>query len=263
MINLIRPKGNKKYGMESTVAKLIPLRLRALCAKNPGVQARFLLGPAGSGKTFRCLAEIRAALAENPEGRAADLARAQTGHVPARTPVARRSLGARFQRLHAPAYFFLRPAGASSFLKICIVAPPKLLVRRRPASWFCAPCCCGTSDELKLFRGSARRPGFAQELGQLLARTATAPLHARQTPRACLPPRNCAANFATSSTTSRCSAKIMQTGCANMNCRTRTACWILRPKHCAQNPKSKVCRQSSLRRLRCKFPACGSTALPK
>jgi len=26
------------------------------------VQARFLLGPAGSGKTFRCLTEIQAAL---------------------------------------------------------------------------------------------------------------------------------------------------------------------------------------------------------
>jgi ATP-dependent helicase/nuclease subunit B len=32
------------------------------------VQARFLLGPAGSGKTFRCLAEIRAALRDGPQG---------------------------------------------------------------------------------------------------------------------------------------------------------------------------------------------------
>ena len=32
------------------------------------MQARFLLGPAGSGKTFRCLAEIRTALAEAPDG---------------------------------------------------------------------------------------------------------------------------------------------------------------------------------------------------
>jgi ATP-dependent helicase/nuclease subunit B len=32
------------------------------------VQARFLLGPAGAGKTFRCLEEIRAALRENPLG---------------------------------------------------------------------------------------------------------------------------------------------------------------------------------------------------
>ncbi|MGA3180405.1 MAG: PD-(D/E)XK nuclease family protein [Verrucomicrobiota bacterium] len=32
------------------------------------MQARFLLGPAGTGKTFRCVANIRAALRENPEG---------------------------------------------------------------------------------------------------------------------------------------------------------------------------------------------------
>jgi len=32
------------------------------------VRARFLLGPAGSGKTFRCLAEIRAALLDDPQG---------------------------------------------------------------------------------------------------------------------------------------------------------------------------------------------------
>jgi len=32
------------------------------------VQARFLLGPAGSGKTFRCLAEVRAALLAAPDG---------------------------------------------------------------------------------------------------------------------------------------------------------------------------------------------------
>ncbi|MGA2556797.1 MAG: hypothetical protein ABSG04_11055 [Verrucomicrobiota bacterium] len=32
------------------------------------MRARFLLGPAGSGKTFRCLAEIRAALLDDPQG---------------------------------------------------------------------------------------------------------------------------------------------------------------------------------------------------
>jgi len=32
------------------------------------VQVRFLLGPAGSGKTFRCLAEIRAELLKSPDG---------------------------------------------------------------------------------------------------------------------------------------------------------------------------------------------------
>ena len=32
------------------------------------MQARFLLGPAGSGKTFRCLTDVRAALKKNPDG---------------------------------------------------------------------------------------------------------------------------------------------------------------------------------------------------
>src|SRR5947207_13235374 len=32
------------------------------------MRTRFLLGPAGSGKTFRCLAEIRAELKSSPEG---------------------------------------------------------------------------------------------------------------------------------------------------------------------------------------------------
>jgi len=37
-------------------------------SENNGVQVRFLLGPAGSGKTYRCLSEIRAALQASPEG---------------------------------------------------------------------------------------------------------------------------------------------------------------------------------------------------
>ncbi|MBI2926504.1 MAG: hypothetical protein HYY24_12485 [Verrucomicrobia bacterium] len=37
-------------------------------SENNGVQVRFLLGPAGSGKTYRCLSEIRASLAASPEG---------------------------------------------------------------------------------------------------------------------------------------------------------------------------------------------------
>ena len=167
------------------------------------MQARFLLGPAGSGKTFRCLAEIRAALADDPDGDAADFARAQTGHVPARTPVARRPV-----RLPATrgCKFFPSTGWRNSFLK-------SSTSRRRN----CCPTKAGVmvlralllrhADELKLFRGSARRPGFAQELGTLLARIAAAPVHARQTPRVWRRRKICAANSATSCTTSRCSRK--------------------------------------------------------
>ena len=45
---------------------LLPRRRVAI--KNYAVQTRFLLGPAGSGKTFRCLAEIRRELIAAPDG---------------------------------------------------------------------------------------------------------------------------------------------------------------------------------------------------
>jgi len=63
--NQVFLKGNKKYSSTSPNKFLCAVAsLREKC----GVQARFLLGPAGSGKTFRCLAEIRAALREGAEG---------------------------------------------------------------------------------------------------------------------------------------------------------------------------------------------------
>ena len=36
--------------------------------ENSAVQIRFLLGPAGTGKSFRCLEEIRAELKRSPDG---------------------------------------------------------------------------------------------------------------------------------------------------------------------------------------------------
>jgi ATP-dependent helicase/nuclease subunit B len=39
-----------------------------MLSRQCAVQVRLLLGPAGSGKTFRCLAEARAALEAAPEG---------------------------------------------------------------------------------------------------------------------------------------------------------------------------------------------------
>ena len=39
-----------------------------MVSQDYGVQVRFLLGPAGSGKTFRCLTEVHHALGASPEG---------------------------------------------------------------------------------------------------------------------------------------------------------------------------------------------------
>jgi ATP-dependent helicase/nuclease subunit B len=127
------------------------------------VPARFLLGPAGSGKTFRCLAEIRAALRENPEGKPLILlAPKQATFQLERQLLADNSLHGytrlqifSFERL---AQFVLDQLG---------VAPPKFLSDEGRVMVLRA-LLLRHADELKLFRRSARRPGFAQELGRLL-----------------------------------------------------------------------------------------------
>ncbi len=137
------------------------------------MQARFLLGPAGSGKTFRCLAEIRAALRSNPEGPSATpeqsgggplilLAPKQATFQLERQLLADGSLHG-YTRLHIFSFerlaqFVLDELGVTlpKFLSDegRVMVLRALLIRH--------------ADELKLFRGSARRPGFAQELGRLL-----------------------------------------------------------------------------------------------
>ena len=127
------------------------------------MQARFILGPAGSGKTFRCLSEIRAALAAEPDGPPLLLlAPKQTTYQFERQLLADPAL---------PGYARLR---ILSFDRLAIFIfehlqkkPPRmldeegrlmvlrgLLVRKR--------------EQLKLFRASARLTGFAQHLSLAL-----------------------------------------------------------------------------------------------
>jgi ATP-dependent helicase/nuclease subunit B len=127
------------------------------------VQVRFLSGPAGSGKTWRCLAEIRDALRAAPLGPPLIfIAPKQATFQLERQLLADRSLNgyarlqilsferlARFvfDKLNAPLPELLSDEGRVMVLRA-------LLLRHE--------------DELKLFRGSARRPGFAQEVSRLL-----------------------------------------------------------------------------------------------
>ncbi len=127
------------------------------------MQARFLLGPAGSGKTFRCLAEVRAALKKNPAGAPLIfLAPKQATFQLERQLLADSSLQGytrlqifSFERL---AQFILDQLGAT---------PPKFLSEKGRVMVLRA-LLLRHADELKLFRQSARRPGFAQQLSQLL-----------------------------------------------------------------------------------------------
>ena len=127
------------------------------------MHARFLSGPAGSGKTFRCLTEIRDALRAAPEGPPLlFIAPKQATFQLERQLLADPSLAgyarlqilsferlARFvfEKLNAPLPEFLSDEGRVMVLRA-------LLLKHE--------------DELKLFRGSARRSGFAQEVSRLL-----------------------------------------------------------------------------------------------
>ncbi len=127
------------------------------------MQARFLLGPAGSGKTFRCLAEVRALLAKNPEGSPLIfLAPKQATFQLERQLLADPSLHG-YTRLHIFSFERL----AKFVLEKLNVATPEQLNDEGRVMILRALLMRHERD-LKLFSKSARRPGFAQQLSQLL-----------------------------------------------------------------------------------------------
>jgi ATP-dependent helicase/nuclease subunit B len=127
------------------------------------MQARFILGPAGSGKTFRCLAEIRDALAADPDGPTLLLiAPKQTTYQLERQLLADPSV-AGYTRLRILSFerlaFFIfeqlqKPLPRMLDEEGRIMVLRGLLAKKR--------------DELKLFRASARLTGFAQHLSMAL-----------------------------------------------------------------------------------------------
>lgn len=139
------------------------------------MRARFLLGPAGSGKSHRCLEEIRAALLAAPEGPPLVLlAPRQMTYQLERQLLADESLSGYtrlqvlsferlafwlFEQLDAPEPHLLDAEGRVMVLRA-------LLVRKR--------------SQLKLFRASARLTGFAQELSNALAEFQTHQITADQ-----------------------------------------------------------------------------------
>ena len=127
------------------------------------VQARFLLGPAGSGKTFRCLKEIRTALRENPKGGPLILlAPKQATFQLERQLLAGADISG-YTRLQILSFDRL----ARFVLDKCSVAPPKLLSDEGRVMILRA-LLLQHENELKLFRRSARRPGFAREASALI-----------------------------------------------------------------------------------------------
>jgi ATP-dependent helicase/nuclease subunit B len=170
---------------------------RASLREKKSVQAHFLLGPAGSGKTFRCLAEIRAALREGahsplaaPEQREGGplvlLAPKQAtfqlerqlldferwGERP-REPKTTSSDGSPgvsphqiygYTRLNIFSFERL----ARFVLDACGIPMPSGLLAEEGRVMVLRALLLRHEGDLKLFRQSARRPGFAQQLSQLL-----------------------------------------------------------------------------------------------
>ncbi len=128
------------------------------------MQVRFLCGPAGSGKTFRCLAEVREVLRAAPEGPPLIfIAPKQSTFQLERQLLADGSIQG-YTRLQILSFERL----ARLIFEGLNIAPPELLSEEGRIMVLRALLLKRESD-LKLFRGSARRPGFALEISRLLA----------------------------------------------------------------------------------------------
>ena len=127
------------------------------------MQLRLLLGPAGSGKTFRCLSDIRAALQESPDGPPLILlAPKQATFQLERQLLAGDSLCG-YTRLHIFSFERL----ARFVFEELHAAPPKMLDEEGRLMVLRA-LLARHRDELKLFRASARLTGFARQLSLVL-----------------------------------------------------------------------------------------------
>ncbi|MBC8003498.1 MAG: PD-(D/E)XK nuclease family protein [Opitutaceae bacterium] len=127
------------------------------------MQTRFLLGPAGSGKTHRCLAEIRAELRRSPGGPPLILLAPKQATFQLERQLLSDPELAGYTRLQILSFerlaeFILEQLGQSSgeFLSEegRLMVLRALLARKR--------------DELELFRASARLPGFVKQLHLVL-----------------------------------------------------------------------------------------------
>jgi ATP-dependent helicase/nuclease subunit B len=127
------------------------------------MQARFLLGPAGSGKTFRCLAEIREELSRSPEGPPlVFLAPKQATFQLERQLLADPALPG-YTRLHLLSFERL-----ARFVFDRLRAPPPATLSEEGRVMVLRALLRQRQDELKIFRAAARLNGFAQQLSLLL-----------------------------------------------------------------------------------------------
>jgi ATP-dependent helicase/nuclease subunit B len=130
------------------------LLLRDKCC----VHVRFLLGPAGTGKTFLCLKEIRQALADDPLGLPLILlAPKQATFQLERQLLAHPDLPG-YTRLQILSFERL-----AEFILNCLHQPPPPLLSEDGRSMVLHALLSGRSKDLQVFRASAGLAGFARQ----------------------------------------------------------------------------------------------------
>ncbi|MHB9009360.1 MAG: PD-(D/E)XK nuclease family protein, partial [Limisphaerales bacterium] len=127
------------------------------------VQVRFLLGPAGSGKTHRCLAAIRSALAADPDGTPLVLVAPKQATFQLERQLLGDPVLAGFTRLHILSFERL----AAFVLEACRQPEPVWLSEEGRVMVLRA-LLARHRDELRVFRAAARLSGFAQQLSVVL-----------------------------------------------------------------------------------------------
>jgi ATP-dependent helicase/nuclease subunit B len=128
------------------------------------VQVRLLLGPAGSGKTFRCLTELRQNLSASPDGPPLLLvAPRQTTYQLERQLLSDGSGIPGYTRLHIVSFERL----ADFVFDQLQIAEPRML-DEEGRLMVLRGLLTKKRDQLKLFRASARLTGFARQLSAVL-----------------------------------------------------------------------------------------------
>ena len=127
------------------------------------MQTRFLLGPAGSGKTWRCLAEIRARLAAKPDGPPLlFIAPKQATFQLERQLLGDGSIGG-YTRLHILSFERL-----ALFILEILGAPVPSLLDEEGRLMVLRAVLARRQLELKIFHANARMQGFARQASNIL-----------------------------------------------------------------------------------------------
>jgi ATP-dependent helicase/nuclease subunit B len=139
------------------------------------VQLRFLLGPAGSGKTHRCLSEAQLTLAASPEGLPLALVAPRQGTYQLEQQLLSAPGLAGYTRLSIVSFESL-----ARWVLQALELPCPALLNDEGRIMVLRSLLAKYRDNLKLFRASARLTGFAAQVNETLKELQRAGLHREQ-----------------------------------------------------------------------------------